>query len=83
MPLKSLQRREHDLLVAMLIEARQKAKVSQRQLAKKLGRTQSYVSKYEMGDQRIDVVEFIDIARALLIEPAVLILKLDHETREM
>jgi transcriptional regulator with XRE-family HTH domain len=34
-------------------------------LAKKLKKPQSYVSKYERGERRLDVVEFLDIAKAL------------------
>ncbi len=52
----------------MLITAREKAGLTQQQLASQLGRPQSYVAKYEGGERRLDVVEFIDIARALNIE---------------
>ena len=38
-------------------------------LAKKLGRPQSFIAKYEGGERRIDVVEFIAIARALGADP--------------
>jgi transcriptional regulator with XRE-family HTH domain len=43
--------------------------MTQVQLAEKLGRPQSFVSKYENGDRRIDLIEFIDIAHALDIDP--------------
>jgi transcriptional regulator with XRE-family HTH domain len=38
-------------------------------LAKKLGRPQSFVAKYEGGERRIDVVGFVAIARALDADP--------------
>lgn len=66
--MKSLRTPEHRALVALLITAREKAGLTQQQLASQLGRPQSYVAKYEGGERRLDVVEFIDIARALNIE---------------
>ena len=38
-------------------------------MAKKLGRPQSFIAKYEGGERRIDVIEFIEIARALDADP--------------
>jgi transcriptional regulator with XRE-family HTH domain len=38
-------------------------------LAEKLGKPQSFVAKYEGGERRIDLVEFIAIARALDADP--------------
>jgi len=43
--------------------------VRQQALAKKLGRPQSFIAKYEGGERRIDVVEFVTIARALDADP--------------
>ncbi len=53
----------------LLVEARKKADLSQSQLAAKLSRPQSFVSKYERGERRLDVVEFEQVAQALGIEP--------------
>jgi transcriptional regulator with XRE-family HTH domain len=53
----------------LLVEARRKATLSQTQLADKLSRPQSFVSKYERGERRLDVVEFEQVADALGIEP--------------
>lgn len=53
-----------------LIEARRGAGVTQVELAKQLAKPQSYVSKVERGERRIDVVEFTDWARALKADPA-------------
>ena len=52
-------------LIGLLIEARKGAKLSQEGLAERLGRHQQFVSRYEIGDRRLDVVEFADIARTL------------------
>ena len=53
----------------LLVEARQTAQLTQVGLAKKLARPQSYVSKYERGERRLDVVEFLDVAQALNVDP--------------
>lgn len=63
--MKSLRTPEHQKLIELLTAARIKAGLTQQQLAKKLARPQSYVAKYEGGERRIDIVEFISIARAL------------------
>ena len=52
----------------MLVEARKKAIMTQTELAVKLGRKQSYVSKFERGERRLDVVEFLEIAEVLNID---------------
>lgn len=67
--MKSLRTPEHQKLVTLLIAAREKAGVTQQQLADRLGRPQSFVAKYEGGERRIDVIEFIAIANALDLDP--------------
>jgi len=54
----------------LLVEARRSAGLTQGQVAKKLSRPQSFVSKYERGERRLDVVEFLEIAQAIGIDPA-------------
>jgi len=43
--------------------------VSQVELARRLGRTQPFVSYIERGERRIDVVEFCAICRAMDLDP--------------
>lgn len=66
---KSLKSPEYARLVAALVAVRKNAGIRQQALAKKLGRPQSFIAKYEGGERRIDVVEFIAIARALGADP--------------
>jgi transcriptional regulator with XRE-family HTH domain len=66
---KSLKSPEYARLIATLVAVRKGAGVRQQTLAKKLGRPQSFIAKYEGGERRIDVVEFIAIARALDADP--------------
>jgi transcriptional regulator with XRE-family HTH domain len=66
---KSLRSAEYARLIAILVAARHRSGVRQQALAKKLGRPQSFIAKYEGGERRIDVIEFIAIARALGADP--------------
>jgi transcriptional regulator with XRE-family HTH domain len=59
----------YDKSLAALVEARKKAGVTQTQLAVKLGRPQSFVAKYEGRERRLDVAEFVGIARAMGVDP--------------
>jgi transcriptional regulator with XRE-family HTH domain len=55
--------------IAAVIAARQSRGVSQRELAARLGKPRSFVSKIESRERRLDMVEFVAIARALEMEP--------------
>lgn len=55
--LKSRTRREYSTLLVRLREARQQAGLTQADLAKRLRSTQSFVSKCERGERRLDIVE--------------------------
>ena len=68
--MNTLRSAEHLRVRALLAAAREKAGLTQQQLADKLGRPQSFVAKYEGGERRIDVVEFLEIARALQLDAA-------------
>jgi len=43
--------------------------ITQQQLSEKLNRPQSFVSKYENGERRLDLIELIDICNALSSDP--------------
>ncbi|WP_312404522.1 helix-turn-helix transcriptional regulator [Brevundimonas sp.] len=60
---------EHRHLVAVLIEARQAAGLTQAELAAKVGKDQSFVSIIERGQRRVDVLEFVALARAMGVAP--------------
>jgi transcriptional regulator with XRE-family HTH domain len=66
---KSLKSAEYERFVELLVAVRREAGIRQQALAKKLRRPQSFIAKYEGGERRIDVVEFVEIARALGAEP--------------
>jgi transcriptional regulator with XRE-family HTH domain len=68
-PTKSLRSPEHRALCEVLAGARRKAGLNQVEVAKRLHRPQSFVAKYEGGERRLDVVEFLEVARAIGADP--------------
>jgi transcriptional regulator with XRE-family HTH domain len=46
-----------------LVQARQQAGLTQVEVAKRLGRPNSFVSKCELGERRVDVVELRQLAK--------------------
>lgn len=62
---KSVFSREYDLLRKMLRAAREEAQLTQVDLAKRLGETQSFVSKCERGERRLDLVQLRAFCKAL------------------
>lgn len=60
----------------LLLEARKGKGVTQVELSEMLDKPQSYVSKYETGERRLDVVEMIIICRKLNISPTTVVKKL-------
>lgn len=68
--MKTLRSSDHRRLIELLVSAREKAGLTQQQLAERLGKPQSFVAKYEVGERRIDVIEFLAITRALDVDAA-------------
>lgn len=64
-------------LLSRLIEARDAAGVSQAQLAETLGKPASFVGKYELGERRLDVIEFFVILRALRADKTTLLAEIN------
>jgi transcriptional regulator with XRE-family HTH domain len=63
----------------LLVEARKRADLTQSELSVRLKRPQSFVSKYERGERRLDVIEFGEVARAIGIDPISFLRKLYSE----
>ncbi len=62
---KTLGSERHKALISLLIEAREKAGLTQTELAEKIGEYQSFVARLESGQRRVDVVEFLELAEVL------------------
>ena len=63
----------------LLVLARKTAALTQYELAVRLNRPQSFVSKYERGERRLDVLEFREVACALGVNPIQFLAKLYRE----
>ena len=59
----ALRSQEYRTFVQRLIAARKAAQLSQAEVAKRIGKPQSFVSKSESGERRVDVVELAAFAR--------------------
>jgi transcriptional regulator with XRE-family HTH domain len=74
-----ISQREYKWLGAMLLAAREDVGLTQKVLAKRLRKPQSFVSSYERGQRRVDILEFIRICAAIGIDPARLFAKVTKQ----
>lgn len=79
---KTIYSREYAVVLRLLKEARERAGLTQVQLAEKLHQSQSFVSKYERGDRRIDVIQLRTICHILGISLHEFVERLDREFTE-
>lgn len=75
---RTLHTPEQDALVALLREARKAAGLRQVELADRLGRPQSFVSKIESGERRVDLVELRQLCAALGINLVTFVRRFDR-----
>lgn len=73
---RSIHSEEHLVFRKMLAAARKDAGLTQHEVARRIDRPQSFVAKYEGGERRVDVLEFIIIACALERDPVQLFTEL-------
>lgn len=66
---KSVHSSDQAAFCELMVGARKAARLTQHALALRLKKPQSFVAKYEGGERRLDVVEFIAISRALGADP--------------
>ena len=64
-----LERQKYEFLRAELKKARLDAEMLQIDVAKKLKKPQSYVSKIESGERNLDLIEYISYCGALGLSP--------------
>ena len=75
---KSVFREEYFLFRKLLREEREKAGLKQKQLSAMLNMSNSFVCKYEQGERRIDVIEFLQIAKTIGFDPCKVIKELKN-----
>ncbi|HVY78383.1 MAG TPA: helix-turn-helix transcriptional regulator [Solirubrobacterales bacterium] len=66
--MKSIHDPRYVEMLGRLRRAREAQGIGQKELATRVGRPQSYISKIETGDRRVDLIEVLDICRVLDIE---------------
>jgi len=64
----SLHTLRYNIFRKLIVDTRREAKVRQTDLADRLGKPQSFVSKYERGERRLDFIEFIAIAEVINLD---------------
>lgn len=74
---KSIHSREYALFLEVLVTTRVRAGLTQQSFAAKLNATQSFVSKCERGERRLDVVELRAWCKALGVEISDLVQRYD------
>ena len=74
---KSVYTHQYRRFRALLTEARKTAGLTQVELSVQLERPQSFVSKVERGERRLDVIEFLEIARVLRLDVVAFLHQLD------
>lgn len=84
--MKSVYTEEYKQFCSWLINERKAANLTQLEVATLLGKPQSFVSKYENGDRRLDVVEFLQVVAVLGANPTQIIseilIQMDFEVRQ-
>lgn len=66
-----------DLLRSM----RERSGMTQREVAQRLGKPHSFVHKSEIGERRLDVLEFVELCRAMDLDPPTVLARVDTEVR--
>ena len=66
--MKSVFTDQYEVMLRRLISARTEAGLTQQDLASRLNRPQSFVSKYERRERRLDVLEFVVVCRVLKVD---------------
>lgn len=75
---KTLRTPRQQRLQELLAEVRKARKLTQSDVAARLNRPQSFVAKYEGGERRLDIIEFVEVAEALETDPCALMASLLH-----
>ena len=78
----TIRTKRHAALVEALIDARQAAGIRQAELARMVGKTQTFVARFESGERRIDLVEAAALCEIYGVDPCKLfrsILKIENE----
>ncbi|TAG96976.1 MAG: XRE family transcriptional regulator [Oscillatoriales cyanobacterium] len=73
--MKSVFSHKYQTFRRCMIVARKEAQLTQESIAKSLKKPQSFVAKYEKGERRLDVIEFLLVAHVIGVDPCDIIRK--------
>jgi transcriptional regulator with XRE-family HTH domain len=79
---KSLFSPGYTRFLALLKQARLDAGLTQSETARRLGKPQSFISKCESGERRVDVLEFLEFCRVFGANPEKILRDLEHPPKE-
>lgn len=74
---------EYQRVIGALKQARKERGITQAQLAEALGKPQSFIAKVESGERRLDVVEFMHLARLVDVEPQAVLSGIGNNIRRI
>lgn len=60
-------------MIELLIAARKDSGITQVELGRRIGQRQTFVSKFEQGERRLDIAEFVTVCRAIDADPYLII----------
>jgi transcriptional regulator with XRE-family HTH domain len=63
-------------MIEILVDARKQAGIRQAELARRVGKTQTFVTRFEAGQRRIDAIELLALCRIIGIDPVNVVRKL-------
>ncbi len=66
---KTIYTERHVRLRTLLVSKRKAKGLTQTVVAERLDKPPSYVAKYELGERRLDILEFLDVAAAIGFDP--------------
>ena len=78
--MKSTHTEAYQRVIAILVSARRERRLTQAALAERLGKPQSFVSKFELRERRLDVTEFFEVCRAIGANPLLVLRQSDLMT---
>lgn len=79
---KQIHTARHQLFRTLLIEARKGRGLTQTDVAGRLGKPPSFVAKYELGERRLDVLEFVDLAVVIGFDPVEILRRLAESSAD-
>lgn len=65
---KSIHDNRYRWMIEQLVEARKGLGLTQAALAERIGKPQQFVSRYEVGERRLDMIEFLDVSAVLKVD---------------